>query len=106
MSDPRYFDPQPSDARYPSSPRPRDSVQVPVEDGSSSAWGWISAIAVIVVVLGLMIGYHEMGPVASDSPRMAAPTTTGAAPLAPAKPRVNQAAPGVAAPPAPDSAPQ
>jgi hypothetical protein len=101
MSDPRYLDPQPSDSRNPSSQRPLDSVQVPVEDGSTSAWGWISAIAIVVVLLGLMIGYHEMGPVTvSDSPR-AAPTTTGAAPPAPPRP-----APGAAAPPAPDSAPQ
>jgi hypothetical protein len=107
MSDPRYSNPPPSDSRYPGPRQPLDPVGVPVEDEAGLSWGWISAIGIVVVLLGLMIGYHEMGPVASDTPRQITPTTTGAAPPAPVKPPlVNQAAPEKASPPAPERAPQ
>ena len=59
MSDPRYTDPRYSDPRRPVEPNaPRRRMDI--EDGSGAMWGWVAAIAAIVVVIALMVGYHRM----------------------------------------------
>ena len=54
MSDPRYTDPRYSDPRRPVEPNvpPR---RAEIEDGSGAMWGWVAAIAAIVVVIAWRI---------------------------------------------------
>jgi hypothetical protein len=82
MSDPRYTDPRYVDPRRPTgvepdAPRPYD-FEEPSSGGST--WTWLAAIAAIIVVLGLAIGYNRTEQASNPSTE---PTTTGAAPAAP-----------------------
>ena len=117
MSDPRYTDPRYSDPRRPVEPNaPRRRMDI--EDGSGAMWGWVAAIAAIVVVIALMIGYHRMDFESASNRPVNPPTTTGAAPPAPTPatplpahpaappvPPTVQPAPTPAAPPAPTDTP-
>jgi hypothetical protein len=104
MSDPRNIDPRNPDPR-----RPPDTAQrrLWIDDGPAIIWGWIGALAAIAVVFALMVAYHNEARIANSDIRPdAPPSTTGAAPSAPARPPlVNRIAPDAAAPTPPASAP-
>jgi hypothetical protein len=98
MSDRHDTDPRRSD------PPRRLDLEAPSSGGS--IWPWLAALVVILVLLGLGIGYNRTEQ-ASDS-QTNAPTTTGAAPSEPrpahpANPDDNasQPAPATPAPAAP-----
>jgi hypothetical protein len=103
MSDPHGTNPPRSDL-----PR-RPDLEAP--SSGRSMWPWLAAIIVILVLLGLGIGYNRTEQ-ASDKSN--APTTTGAAPserpAPPANPGGNASrpAPATAAPatPAPNEGPR
>jgi len=99
MSDPRYTDPRHDPQR---SMEPDATRRLDMEERSSwSMWGWAAAIAVIIMIMALVIGYNRSENVAnSNEPSSTPPSTTGAAPQLPALPT----SPSIT--PAPAPAPQ
>ena len=73
MSDPHDTDPRRSDL-----PRRLD-LEAP--SSGRSMWPWLVALVVILVILGLAIGYQRTEQASNNHSN--APTTTGAAPSAP-----------------------
>ncbi len=94
----------PHDSRRSDLPSRRD-LKAPSSGGSM--WTWLATLVVILVLLGLAIGYHRTEQ--ADNNQSNAPATTGAAPAPPANPGSNASRPPPAIPapaaPAPNEGP-
>ena len=88
MSDPHDTDPRRFD-------QPR-RLELEAPSSTGLRWTWLAALAAVVVILGLVIGYNQTEQASNNQSN--APTTTGAAPSAP--PPAPPATGGNASPPA------
>jgi cell division protein FtsN len=105
MSNPHDIDPRRADL-----PR-RPDLEAPSSGGSM--WAWLAALVVILVILGMVVGYNRTERASNNQSNP--PTTTGAAPSEPrpAPPansggNASQPAPATPAPsaPAPNEGPR